>query len=229
MKKTLACLLLAVVCGLAIPCQVYGSYPAPPLGFYAKMDLGASWLESTSVEDLFGPVAPGTEMEFDTGFRMGLQLGYQATPWFSGEFEVSTIWSRVKSITGAYEDDADFGMVPFFLNARFQLPEDKFWIVPFAGAGFGGVGTWLTADDIWYDSRSVWGDSSGMAFGWQAFAGVRFYVSDAVSVNLEYRYLYVFEPEMEIDWGYYWYINSDEVELGDIKSHNLSLAVEFRF
>jgi len=229
MKRILACLLLIAACGLTLPPRVFASHPAPPLGFYYKFDMGASLLDDANVESLFGPVAPDTTMEFDTGFRLGLEMGYQVTPWFSGEFEIATAWNRVKSISGAYQDDADLGMLPMFLNARFQLPEDKFWIVPFAGAGVGGVATWLTIDDIQYGARSLWGDASGMAFGWQAFAGVRFYVSEKVSVNLEYRYLYVFEPEMEIDYGYYWNISSDEAALGDLKSHNLSLAVEFRF
>jgi len=229
MKRTLACLLVTITCGLTIPSRSFASQPAPPLGFYYKFDMGATWLEDATVESLFGPVAPNTTIDFDTGFRLGLEMGYQVTPWFSGEFEISTMWNRVKSITGSFQDDADFGMVPLFVNLRFQLPEDKFWIVPFVGAGAGGVGTWLTADDIRYGPASVWGDASGMAFGWQGFAGVRFYVTEKVSVNLEYRYLYVFEPEMEIDWGYYYNISSDKTSFGDLKSHNLSLAVEFRF
>lgn len=229
MKRILSCTLLSIICGLALPSPVLASQPSPPLGFYSKIDVGAAWIDSTSVDSLFGPVAPGTTIDFDTGFRIGLELGYQVTPWFSGAFEFSTMWNRVNNISGAAQDDADFGMVPLFLNARVQLPEDKFWIVPFAGAGFGGVGTWLAIDDIEYGSRSFWGDASGMAFGWQAFAGVRVYVSQKVSVNLEYRYLYVFEPEMEIDYGYYWNISSDEASFGDLKSHQLSLAVEMRF
>jgi len=229
MKRILPCLLLSVVCVLALPWHVRASQPAPPLGFYSKLDLGASMIGETSVSSLFGPVAPGTTVDFDTGFRLGLEMGYQVTPWFSGEFEVATTWNRVKSITGAYSDDAEMGLVPFFINARFQLPEDRFWIVPFAGAGFGGVGTWLSINDIQYGARSLWGDASGLSFGWQAFAGVRMYVTEKVSVNLEYRYLYVFEPEMDINYGYYWNISSDRASFGDLKCHNFSLAVEMRF
>ena len=217
-----------MACVLTFSCPLVASQPAPPLGFYYKVDMGASMLQETSVESLFGPVAPGTKIDFDTGFRLGLEMGYQVNPWFSGELEVSTSWNRVKNISGASQDDATFGMVPFFFNARVQLPEDKFWIIPFAGAGFGGVATWLSIDDIEYGPRSLWGDASGVSFGWQAFAGVRAYVSERVSVNLEYRFLYVFEPEMSIDYGYYWNISSYNASFGDLKAHYLSLAVEFR-
>src|SRR5512137_2931871 len=99
MKKTLSLLLLAALYCATFSSRVSASQPAPPLGFYAKLDMGASWINSTDVKDLFGPVAPGTTIDFDTGFRLGLDLGYQVTPWFSGEFEIATTWNRVKSIS----------------------------------------------------------------------------------------------------------------------------------
>src|SRR5947209_620137 len=48
----------------------------PLVGLYFKADVGGSWIESTELREFFGPVAPGSRVEFDAGPRFGLTAGY---------------------------------------------------------------------------------------------------------------------------------------------------------
>src|SRR6266704_6127235 len=91
--------------------------------FYVRGDLGGNLTQDTDLKEFFGPVAPGTKVKFDPGFRFGIAGGYQVTDWFAAEAELGWMDNNINSITGASEvHDAWFVNVPFLANAKFQWP-----------------------------------------------------------------------------------------------------------
>src|SRR5262249_22963172 len=127
--KPVICTALLAAC--ALPALGQGTR------FYVKADVGGNITQNADLKEFFGPVAPGTKVKFDPGFRAGLTGGYQLTDWFAPEIEVGFLENRIDSITGADRvHDAWFGNVPFLVNGKLQYPNSS-PITPYAGAGIG--------------------------------------------------------------------------------------------
>src|SRR6266403_1434529 len=91
--------------------------------FYVRGDVGGNLTQDTDLKEFFGPVAPGTKVKFDPGFRFGVAGGCQATDWYAAEAELGFMDHNIDSITGASRGhDAWFVNVPFLVNAKFQWP-----------------------------------------------------------------------------------------------------------
>src|SRR5260221_10043216 len=136
MKRTIS-LSRKIVIGCAL--LITGVLPAWSQGtrFYVKADLGGNLTQDTDLKEFFGPVAPGTKVKFDPGFRGGLTGGYQLTDWFAGEVEVGLFENQINSISGADRiHDAWFAHVPFLVNGKLQYPNTS-PLTPYIGAGVG--------------------------------------------------------------------------------------------
>src|ERR1700730_18548603 len=82
--KTSICLHSKGLIGLAL---LTAALPAwgQATKFDVKADVGGNITQDTNLREFFGPVAPGTKVKFDPGFRAGLGGGYNVTDWFAGE------------------------------------------------------------------------------------------------------------------------------------------------
>ena len=99
--------------------------------FYIKPDIGGNITVDSDLKEFFGPVAPGTKVKFDPGFRAGLAGGYFFTDWFALEGEAGFIENQISSITGADRvHDAWFANIPFLVNGKLQLPNSQDCLVP---------------------------------------------------------------------------------------------------
>ena len=111
-------------------------------GLYVRGDLGGNLTQSTGLKEFFGPVNPGSRVEFDPGVRFGVAVGYQFTDWFSLEGQTGFMANNISSITDATRLDAQYANVPFLANVRLQLP-CHCRVTPYIGAGAGGSTTIL--------------------------------------------------------------------------------------
>lgn len=195
---------------------------------YINFDGGPFWMMDTTVKDVFGPVPAGSEMSFETGGRFGITFGYHVTDWFSGEFETAFLANGVKHLDYAQSFDANVFTVPLMLNARFQLPTHTRF-VPYIGGGLGGMSSVLDVDHLDYLGSSFSGSASDIVFAAQAIAGFQVAISQHVGMGLEYRFLYATGPQYEVDWGWYWNVYSDHIELGDMIIHMASIHVDVTF
>jgi opacity protein-like surface antigen len=195
--------------------------------FYIKGDVGGNLTQDADLKEFFGPVAPGTKVKFDPGFRFGVAGGYQATDWFAAEAELGCMENSIDSITGAsHVHDAWFVNVPFLVNAKFQWP-NRTLLTPYVGAGAGFSVSILDVDHISLNGTSLHGDNSDTVFAYQAFAGLRYKLNDRMGLSLEYRYFVADEAEWKADFTSNTF--SDTMRLGRTQTHALSLAFDFKF
>jgi len=195
---------------------------------YFDGDLGGSIMPDADFKEYFGnPIASGSKVEFDPGFRMGLRGGYGVTDWFAAEFETGIMVNSIHSISGATKADAFLSNIPCLLNARFQLSKfDR--VTPYIGAGVGFSVVVLDADNITMSGGWLEGTMSTVVFAYQGFAGLRYNFNENIGLSVEYRYFATTEPEWEAD-VIYGPAGSDSIGFGRIQSHVFSLVFQFRF
>ena len=216
--STLLAALLPLICGSPACAQ--------DTGFYVKADVGGGVTMDTDLNAFFGPVAPGSKVEFNPGLRYGLAAGYQFTHWFALEAEFGSMVTKIDQITDATQVDAWFSSVPFLVNARFQY-QNSSPLTPYIGAGIGGAASILDMDYVEVNGYGVTGTASDAVFAWQAFAGLQYNLNDRMSIAVEYRFLWTDSPSWESDY-YYGSYNSN-IRFGQIQSQSLSLAFRYRF
>ncbi len=218
--------ILFSVCGVVLTWALGASAQT---GLYVKADVGGNVTEDVELREFLGPVAPGTKLQLDPGFRAGLSVGYQLTDFFAPEAELGYFGNRVNFINGADEvHDSWFYNVPFFVNAKFQLPRmGRCPVTLYAGAGVGFSETVFDIGHIDLNGIHVSGSDSAAVFAWQAFAGLRFAINDHMSVCVEYHYFYADPASWHAEFTSF--TPSDRLSLGATHTHAASAAFEFRF
>ncbi len=198
-------------------------------GLYVKADVGGNVTEDVELREFFGPVAPGTKLELDPGFRAGFSVGYQLTDFFAPEAEIGYLGNRVNFVSGAdLVHDTWFYNVPFFVNAKFQIPRmGRCPVTPYAGAGVGFSETVFDIGHIDLNGIHVNGSDSAAVFAWQAFAGLRFAINNNMGICVEYHYFYADPASWHAEFASF--TPSDRISLGPTHSHAASVAFEFRF
>jgi opacity protein-like surface antigen len=225
MKMTLACPKILFVSSTLLACAlpVFGQSSC----FYVKGDLGGTINQDTSLTEFFGPVAPGTKVKFDPGFRAGIAGGYQLCEWFAPEVEVGFMENKIDSITGADRvHNSYFANVPFLVNGKLQYPNSS-PVTPYAGAGVGFSEALLSVDQIDLGGTSLHGDMSATVFAWQAFGGLRFRINDVMGLSVEYRYFRADPASWQADSTFG--TASDTLRMGRTVTHVISLAFDYRF
>jgi opacity protein-like surface antigen len=196
-------------------------------GFYAGADAGGLLTLDTRVKEFVGPVDPGTKVQLDPGFRLGLHGGYRLCDWFSVEGETGIMGNNIKSITGAFIDDnATLANVPFLLNARFELPHGHCPITPYFGGGAGGSATVLSFDHhVDFNGTRLHGTDSDVVAAYQAFGGIRYAINDHMDVGVEYHYFATTGASYSVnDIG-----SPNKIALAGVQSHAITAAFNYRF
>lgn len=194
--------------------------------FYLKADAGPALADDVDLNEFYGPVLSGSKIELKPGVRIGLRGGYGLTDWLDAEVETGIIANEVDSITGATEDDATLSQFPLLLNLKFHCPKwDK--LSPYLGGGVGVSTVVLYGDDIVIGGTRMDGSSSGVAFAYQGFAGLRYAINDRMGLSLEYRYFGTSSSESDSDVTSG--TISDELKLGTTGTHSITFAFDYKF
>lgn len=199
---------------------------AQDTGFYAKVDMGGGVTMDTDLKGFFGPVSPGSKVQFDPGLRFGLAAGYQLTDWFALEAEIGGMQAGIDEITDASHVEAWFSSMPFLVNARFHYRNNSPF-TPYLGAGVGGAASTLDMDYIEVNGVGASGWASDVGFAWQAFAGLQYNFNEQMSLAVEYHFVWTDGPSWESD--YYYGNSNDNIKFGQLESHSLSLSFRWRF
>jgi opacity protein-like surface antigen len=160
---------------------------------------------------------------------VGFDGGYKLTDWFSVEGETGLIANNIKSITGASIDgDASLANVPFLLNARFELPHGRCPITPYIGGGAGGSASIFNVEHhIDLDGVRLRGNDAAVVFAYQAFAGLRYAISDHIGLGVEYHYFATTGPTWTADSASG--TESNRLRFLGVQSHTISLAFNYSF
>jgi opacity protein-like surface antigen len=198
----------------------------PLTGLYFKVDAGGNWTRGTQLREFFGPVTPGSRVEFDPGPRFGLTAGYDLVDWFGVEAQIGVMENEISSISQATELDARLINVPFMVNGRFHLPT-YFRVSPYIGAGAGGASTILDSGRITVNDTSLEGYDTDTVFAWQAFAGVRFSLTQHMGLSFEYRYFESDSPRWRADFAFG--TDTSFMRFGKIHTQAISVAFDWTF
>jgi len=190
--------------------------------FYIRGDVGGTWSPDAELKEFFGSTGGGRSVEFDPGARFGIAGGYQLTDWFAPEIQTGFMAAGIHSITDADRVDAVFSQAPLLGNLRFQWPT-QCRFTPYAGGGAGVSFSTLAVDDIVLDGTRIDGSEVDAVFAYQAFGGIRYQLNDRMGLSLEYRYFASCAPEWEAD------NLPGEIRFGEIETHSVSIAFDFKF
>ena|SRR5687767_13562550 len=89
-------------------------------------------------------------------------------------------------------------------------------LIPFIGAGAGGVVSSLDIDDLGADDTDT-----DVVFAWQAQAGLHYRISDNMSAGITYKYLGIGNPEFDIE--------DASVELDEAHNHSILASFNWSF
>jgi len=181
--------------------------PAPAGGPYFGVAGGALWLQDVSL----GPV----DAEFETGFAVIGTLGYALGNGFAVELESGYAESDIDRVELGFlsgELEGDYKQVPIFANFVYTADlSDRFGL--YVGAGAGAIYSEVETE--------ILGGQDDWSFAFQAKAGASFKLTQALSLNIGYRFLFGVDA---INYAVGPYSAED-----DALSHVLEGGLTFRF
>ncbi len=247
MKKRLILLLLPAVALLLAPCALaaeLGVYVAPKFIYaYTAMDKVAASTPGVT------PVGPATDRAFqsDDAFGGALAVGYNFDTRFGvpvrAELEYA-VYSRVEGRTSGTSSNGSFtdsfgtkqkmDIQTLFLNAYYDIKTGS-PLTPYVGGGIG-------AAFVESRSSSFYGVDGGGGtlsmheggtsarrnnnFAWNAGAGIGWKVTEPLTVDLGYRFVYLGEVKSK-DWS--GARGEVHTETDDVYMHQVTLGLRYEF
>ncbi|WP_342644053.1 outer membrane protein [Rhodoligotrophos ferricapiens] len=234
--------------------QAIAPAPAPSGGWYIGVFGGAAFpldmktraaaYETNNVSDDF--FAFNGDTKFDTGWLVGGNIGYELGNGLRGEVEVSYMQAGNDKIKGRYAELYDYDNDGVLLvgngsdrargdlSATFVLA--NLWYdfdmgTPFRPYIGGGVGVAFVDQNLKVFGAKLIDDST-TAFAFQAGAGFKWALSDAIDLDIGYRFKGALDAKLK-DRGYY----SDQfVDAGyvaqskdDLFVHTVQAGLTFHF
>jgi opacity protein-like surface antigen len=190
--------------------------------WYVRADLGGTIARDTELKEFFGPGTGGGKVTFDPGVRFAYGGGYRVTDFFAVEVQSGVMANSIKSISGATTDDATFSNVPLLFNLRFEGSDEGHWS-PYFGGGLGPCASIIDIQRINIGGTIVKGSQSDAVLAYQAFAGLRYRITEHIGLALEYHYF----GSTQASWD--GHALAGQMRFGGIETHAASLAFDYRF
>lgn len=190
-----------------------------------RFDLGVTIPDDPSLSLRDGPVISGDSMKLSEGFMMDAALGYRLAPWLLVEGEFGFTFNEVDSVGNWSYPDSFLNQLTMMVNLVIERPRGP--LVPYAGVGAGGVLSSLTFGSYYYYYYSS-SDGYGTDFvaAVQAFAGLRYEISEGSSFGLSYRFLATDKQKWDVDW---WNGADFEVGVDAVRMHIICLTFTASF
>lgn len=157
---------------------------------YATIDAGASLQQNVSILDGTGFSGSGGDIKFQTGWRVGADVGYRFCDYLSAEFVSGLIWNNITTI--GHQDlagvaSAHLEEVPLLANGVFTYPLGNF--KPYVGLGLGAVVGIFHGSDFQNLGGPPNYNDTDVTFAYQAEIGMNYSVCKNVEVGLAYRFV----------------------------------------
>jgi OmpA-OmpF porin, OOP family len=188
--------------------------------FYIGGEGGWTHLQGQKDRFLTAPPTSG-RARFDEGFAAGARAGYEMGPWrFEEEYTYRRNGLDRLSVGGANIAGARGSRQAHAIMTNLLYDFDLGWpVTPHIGAGIGAV---YLVDRAGSPAGRLLGDHSWQ-LGYQAIGGIRYNLSPALAVDLDYRYLATTDatfrtpttPQLRYRTGY--------------NSHNVLASLTYRF
>ncbi len=196
----------ALTTALALPAS------AADTGLYFNADAGVNWAQDADFKVGGGSV----DMKTDIGFRFSAGVGYNLDKNWGVEFDTGYVWNTIDKVGGtSLSGDSSFSHIPFIVNVVYRYPIGA-QFETYIGGGAGGVYSILNIDE-----PGISDDDGDVVFGWQAIAGVRYNISETMSVGVGYKYLGTSEGEFKI--------GGIKVETDNLNNHAFGAVFNWKF
>jgi len=188
---------------------------AADTGLYFNADAGANWAQDADIS-----VGGGSgNLKTDIGFRFSAGVGYNLNKNWGVEFDTGWVWNsidKIKDSGGSTSfDDSSFSHIPFMVNVIYRYPLGaKF--ETYIGGGVGGAYSVLDIDEDFAKD-----DDGDVVFAWQAIAGVRYNISETMSVGVGYKYLGTTEGKYDIE--------GESVKIDSVNNHTFGAVFNWKF
>lgn len=245
-----ACGMLAIPAAQAADLIPYEPVPVPPAamgGWYLRGDIGYS---NQHVDELFNVLyeSPGVEVfnqhkDFDGAPTFSAGVGYKLNKWFRAD------------ITGEHRSAADFNGADLYSFGGATFPDNYVakkseWLAlanayvdlgswhgisPYVGAGVGAANieiSGFTDSGIGPGGPSIayGADHDEWNFAWAIYAGLGFEITEALTLDLGYRYLDMGDAQsgnlIAFDGTD---LVDNPMEFNDITSHDVRFGMRYQF
>ena len=180
---------------------------------YVTGDMGAALEQSLRIR------GGGDLINFNTGIRGDVALGYHVNSWLAAEFASGVIWNSGDTIGGAtfssFGAAMDLYQIPVMGNGVFSSPE---WhgLKAYAGGGLGGVAGML---DFQRPLGAI--RDTDFTFSYQAFAGLNYRLSPRMELGLGYKFLQTGDHD--------WAENGVTLKTQGSGTHSITLSFTWNF
>ena len=211
---------------VAADAQQYYTLPEGAGGI-CRFELGPSVIQDGRLTTFGGPAS--SKVEYDVGFASSAAFGYAFNHYIATDFEFGWIGTTIHSVEGYFLGDTWLDNLPFMVNLTLSLPIPRTIVVPYIGGGVGGSWTMFYTDGFGDGSVAVYGDDSDTVFAWQAFAGLRFKLSEEMSLGIGYKYFVTQDPSFSFPPFYPGSGPNFPMRFDGIRAHSVSLSFQVKF
>jgi opacity protein-like surface antigen len=181
----------------------------------------------------FGDAVSGEYLKLSPGAQLDMGIDYRLTPWLSFGGEWGFLYNNVESVGQFSYPDTSLFQMPLMANVTLEYP-NKTRLVPYIGAGVGGVLSVLTFGDHG-GGYSYYGDyyysepdgtGSDFVFALQAYAGLNYRLTAHSRLGVMYRFLYTDRHDWDVEWwnGYDFHVSVDPIQV-----HSFCLVLSCTF
>jgi opacity protein-like surface antigen len=190
------------------------------------VDMGGSIPQDTKLTRLGDPVS-GEYLKLSPGVQLDMRLDYKITPWLSVGGELSFLYNSVDSLGQFSYHDTSLFQMPLMANVTLEYPT-RGRLVPYMGAGVGGVASVLTfgQNSNYYYYSEPDGIGSDFVLGWQAYAGLNYRLTAHSRLGVMYRFLYTDRQDWNVEWWNYYEFH---VSVDPIQVHSFCLVLSWTF
>jgi opacity protein-like surface antigen len=213
---------LGLCLGLAVAPSVSIQAENNSGGVYLSTEAGGALLQDADITGFAGLPAAG-EVSFEPGLRVGVAIGYAVPKTGSGprlraEVESGLLLNDADEISGpggSVSLDATLYQVPVLLNFAVDFVSSS-KLTPYLGVGGGGLLAPAQVDNV-AGTASDTSDTAVVA-AYQAFAGLRWALSERAELGLAYKFLGTPGPT--------WNFDGTKADVANLFTH--SVLVTFR-
>lgn len=222
--KTMTWCALVLVAGTVCPALMADDGSASAR-WHGRIDMGGNFANGAGLTLYDGPVTGGDEMELSAGAQLDMALGYRLLPWLLVEGELGFSFNKVDSVGNWSYPDSSLTQMSFMANVVVERPLGR-W-VPFAGFGAGGVFSSLNfGSDYYYYYGSSDGYGTDVVPALQALAGLRYQISENLSLGVDYRFLVTDDQKWNVEW---WTGDRFTVGVNSVAIHSIAFVFSVSF
>lgn len=217
---------MSLCLGTTVAQGQYYSYLSPDAGPYFRLALGPSFFQDGQLTQ-YGAF-PNSTVYYDTGLAFEGAFGWAFNKYAALDFETGFIGANINNVPGYISVNSYLYNVPFLVNFTLSYPIPRTVVVPYIGAGVGGADVVFNTDQFGPNSSDyVTGSEDDVVFAGQLFAGLRFEITQNMSLEVGYKFFATDDPTFS-----YPNLNTPgnfNVGFQGARTHSILFAFKFKF